>query len=111
MIQQFILGIVISLVMKAIEKAEGAIDWAAIIDGTNKAIVGHFPHWLVPEIEAIVDPIIADAQKVLEQGDNLKHILKLLAAKDFGGAIAALKDLLMGIGQDIAERRTLYAAI
>jgi hypothetical protein len=97
MFQRLITGWILSFVLKQIEKAEGKIDWTAlrvsIDDGVRKLLPGT---WFDDEGVALANKVVSALETILENNENEAKLLKLIAGKDFLGAAALLKDMLLG---------------
>lgn len=97
MVQKIILKIVLSFVMRQLEKFREAIDWDKIEKDLDERVKKIIPGTWFDEEAVHCVKIAFDAIKfTLGQGDNLKQIIQLLVAKKNDEALALLKKLILG---------------
>lgn len=97
MIDKWLASIVINFILRQLDELAHDIDWAKLkveLDAKVRALVPGtmFDAFAVSIVNAILDR----AQVVLAKKDQVEALLKLIAAKDWVGAFAVLRDLIIG---------------
>ena len=117
MIERLVVKAIISFVLGQIEKLKGSLDWVKLKADLEKHVRDLVPGtWFDDLAVQMVDSVFDGLKGVLDQGDNIKHLLELLAAKQYIEAMEVLKGLLLGaIGQKIVptceKKETTYCQL
>lgn len=104
MIERLVAKAIISFILGQLEKFKASLDWGKIQADLDKHVRDLVPGtWFDDAAVKFVDSIFGSIRSILEQGDHIKSLLELLAAKKYDEALAALKYLLLGqIGHLVA---------
>ena len=100
------ISLAIKFVVRQNEKFKDSIDFVKLEKDLVARIKDLVPGTFFDEEAAkLVSFVIHWAQQVLEQGDNMKKLLKLLADKKFDEAVLLLKELILGsiVPANVAE--------
>lgn len=104
---KFILSFVISSIVSAIKKFDTDFDWAKLKADLALKVERFIPgEAFDDEAVAFVSALIDYADKVLDNTQVVAVILEKLAAQDWAGAVAALKDLIL---KDLEARKGFKA--
>ena len=96
MLEKWIVSIVISFVLRQVAKFKDQTNWVTLRADFEARARDIMPKkWLDEEAVAVVDLVLDKLQAVLSATADLEHLLRLVAAEDWPGALAALKDLLL----------------
>lgn len=105
---KFILSFVIGSIVSAIKKFGDDFDWLKLKTDLCERVARFIPGELFDdEAVAFISALIDYAEKVLEKSESFTLILERLAAQDWAGAVAALKDLIL---KDLEARKGLKAS-
>lgn len=97
MIQKLLLKIVISFVVRQLDKFHDSIDWAKVKADAQKRIADVLPgEFFDDEGKAVVVWVVDRLENVLGAEDRFKDLLKLIAEKKLGEAAELVKDILLG---------------
>lgn len=97
MLERWAIGLVIAFVVRQLEKFGTTIDWAKVKKDAEVRLRALVPGtWFDDEVVAIANTVIDRAAEVLAQGAAIEDLLKLVAAGDWAGAVAALRKLILG---------------
>lgn len=98
MIQGIVINLVISFVLKQIEKFGDRTDWVKLKHDAELRVRALIPGtWFDDEAAYAVKAAIHALQSLLDQTDRLKALLKLLAGQKYPDAVAMLKQLLIDL--------------
>ncbi len=95
---------VISFLLTEIESVGAKLDWAKISADVDAKIRHFVPRFFAGAAVALANQVIGVAHRVLADEADLKKVMDLVAAEDFMGAAAALRDLILaalGLGKEI----------
>jgi hypothetical protein len=105
---KFILSFVIGSIVSAIKKFDTDFDWAKLKADLSERVARFIPGEMFDdEAIAFVSALIDYADKVLDKSDVISAVLEKLAAQDWAGAVAALKDLIL---KDLEARKGFKAS-
>lgn len=97
MIQRMVIGFVISFILKQLQKFEKSVKWDLVKTDLAIRVRALVPGaWFDDEAVAVCNVIVDAAERILEQGDNMKNLLDLLAAQRYQAAVEQLKAILLG---------------
>lgn len=106
MLQNWIISLVISFVLRQIDKFKETIDWAKVrldLDVRVRALVpGTF---FDAEAVAIADWLLDSVIYVLSAQGHLQSVLTKLATSDWAGALAELKELLADLWSQVGPHQ------
>ncbi len=96
MLEKWIVSIVISFVLRQVEKFKDQTDWVKVRADLETRVKDLVPGtWFDAEAVALVDMVLDKIQSVLGSTADLESLLRLIAAEDWAGALAFIKDLLL----------------
>lgn len=105
MFLKLILPIVISFIVRQLEKFGAKTDWALVQADADKRVRDLVPGtWFDDECVEFVNKMFGILRHALGEGDDLKKLLKLIADKKFAEATAVIKDILLaGWAENVAN--------
>ena len=93
--QSWLISIVISFVLRQIEKFNNTIDWKKVEADLDEKIRAIIPgKWFDDEAVALVNIVLATIKAVLLEKDHLKEILVLISEQKFSAAAQLLIKLI-----------------
>jgi hypothetical protein len=102
MFQGIILNLVISFIVKQLEKFGDSLNWEKVKQDAEERIRKLMPGtWFDDEAAYVVNLVLAGVQEALEDADKFRTILKLLADKKYPEAFSAVKEFLLELWQDL----------
>jgi hypothetical protein len=97
MLDKWIVSLIVSFILRQLDKFGANIDWAKVKADLEVRVRALVPGtWFDDEAVALVNFVLDRAAEVLAQKDAIEQVMKLLAAKDWQGALLVLKELLLG---------------
>lgn len=112
MLDQWIVRLVLSFIMRQLDKFTHTIDWTKVKADLAVRVRDVVPGaWFDDEAVAAANALVDAVAAALAKKDQIEEILALLAAQDYAGALLKLKDLVLGgwVPTTAAEHRA-YAA-
>lgn len=107
---RLVIKLVVSFIMRQIEKFGHTIDWAKVKADLKPRIEAVVPGtWFDAEAVAAVFTVVDAAAKALSATGEIQKILDLLAAQKWAEALEALKTLLLSIWQPTGAKQVAYA--
>lgn len=106
----FVVSILISFIVRQIDKFQKGIDFALLEKDLNERVRALIPGtFFDDEAVALVGIVLRWVKQVLGEKDNMKDLLHLLADKKFDAAVALLKKLVLGgfVPKDVMEAKAM----
>lgn len=102
--EKLVAKLIISFLLGQIEKFKGSLDHDKLKAALDQHVRDMVPGtWFDDAAVKFCDTVFESLWSILDQGDHIKSLLELLAAKKYAEALSALKDLLLGsIGHLVA---------
>lgn len=98
MINRWVIGIVVSFIMKQIEKFGASVDWVKVKADLEPRVRQVVPGtWLDADAVEAVNAVVDAAARALAATDALQKIIDLMANQQWDAAFVALKDLLLKV--------------
>ncbi len=116
MLERWIIGMVISFVLRQVAKFKHDIDWNKVKSDLDLRVRALVPgDWFDDEAVLAVNVVLDMVKSALSAQSDLEAILTLLAASDWQGAALALKDLLLKVWNPAPDAsvklKKLHAAV
>lgn len=97
MLERIVLPLVISFVVRQLEKFKESIDWEKVKHDLDIRIKEIVPgSWFDDEACAVGHAAVGMIQGVLSKSSDIKKLLEMLAGKKYDQAIAFIKELILG---------------
>lgn len=98
MLEKWLIGIVISFILRQLDKFKTTIDWTKVKVDAEARVRALVPGtWFDQEAVDVCNIVLAAAEKALSSTTDLQAILQCLATSNWNGAYDLLKDLLLKI--------------
>lgn len=116
MLERWVIGMVISFVLRQVAKFKHDIDWAKVKADVDVRVRELIPgDWFDDEAVLAVNVVLDMVVAALSAQEDLERLLTLLAASDWQGAALALKELLLKVWSPAPEAsskvKKLHAAV
>ncbi len=96
MLEKLLISIIVSFVLRQIAKFKDQTNWATVRADLEARVKDLVPGtWFDPESVALADLVLEKIEAALGATADLSALLHLVAAEDWVGALAFLKDLLL----------------
>lgn len=109
MFQKWVLGLVVSFVVRQVAKLEDSIDWAGLkakLDARVRVLIPGT--WFDDEAAALVAVVLGRAEEVLNDSEAIAQIVRFAGEEKWQAAVDALKDLLLA-GWEPSEEKAVSA--
>lgn len=107
---RLVLKLVVSFVMRQLEKFGTAIDWGKVKADLKPRIEALVPGvWFDAEAVAAVFAVVDAAARALSATHELQVIVDLLAAQKWSEALEALKTLLLSVWTPVGTKQVAFA--
>ncbi len=108
---RIVLNMVVSFVLRQLAKFGKDIDWAKVKSDLGERVRQLVPGtWFDEEAVALVNAALDAVKIALGAQDDWDTLLRALAAQDWNGALAALKDMLSKVWHPTAKANARLVA-
>ncbi len=98
MIERIVIGIVISFILRQLQKFNTTIDWVKVKADLDERVAAVVPGtWFDEEAVKAVNTVVDAVSCALTQTATFEEILNLLATEQWSAAAARLKEMILAV--------------